>query len=151
MARTRFVGDAGLTVRMTTVMFLLGALFVALVATLMTIAGGYGGTGFAVLVGLAGIGVAVFQWWRSDTVAMRAMRAREVGPEQAPELHAMIDRLCVLADMPKPRVGVADTSMPNAFARRIMQRTQSNGASSAAVSFAHVSSETQKSSHRGSA
>ena len=116
MARTRFVGDAGLTVRMTTVMLLLGGLFVALVVTLMAVAGGYGGMGFAVLVGLAGIGVAVFQWWRSDTVAMKAMRAREVGPEQAPELHAMIDRLCVLADMPKPRVGVADTSMPNAFA-----------------------------------
>ena len=116
MARTRFVGDAGLTVRMTTVMLLLGGLFVALVVTLMAIAGGYGGMGFAVLVGLAGIGVAIFQWWRSDTVAMRAMGAREVSPEQAPELHAMIDRLCVLADMPKPRVGVADTAMPNAFA-----------------------------------
>ena len=116
MARTRFVGDAGLTVRMTTVMFLLGGLFVALVVALMAIAGGAGGTGFAVLVGLAGIGVAFYQWWSSDTVAMRAMRAREVGPEQAPELHGMIDRLCALADMPKPRVGVADTALPNAFA-----------------------------------
>jgi heat shock protein HtpX len=47
---------------------------------------------------------------------MRAMRAREVTPEQAPELHGMIDRLCALADMPKPRVGVADTPVPNAFA-----------------------------------
>ena len=47
---------------------------------------------------------------------MRAMRAREVSPEQAPELHGMIDRLCALADMPKPRVGVADTPVPNAFA-----------------------------------
>jgi heat shock protein HtpX len=47
---------------------------------------------------------------------MRAMRAREVTPEEAPELHAMIDRLCALADMPKPRVGVADISVPNAFA-----------------------------------
>ena len=47
---------------------------------------------------------------------MRAMRAREVTPEQAPELHGMIDRLCALADMPKPRVGVADTAVPNAFA-----------------------------------
>ena len=47
---------------------------------------------------------------------MKAMRAREVTPEQAPELHAMIDRLCALADMPKPRVGVADMSVPNAFA-----------------------------------
>ena len=54
---------------------------------------------------LAGIGVAFYQWWNSDKVAMRAMRAREVSPEEAPELHGMIDRLCALADMPKPRVG----------------------------------------------
>ena len=105
MARTRFVGDAGLTVRMTTVMFLLGGLFVALVVALMAIAGGYGGMGFALIVGFIGIGIAIYQWWSSDTVAMKAMRAREVSPQQAPELHAMVDRLCVLADMPKPRVG----------------------------------------------
>ena len=112
MARSRFVGDAGLTVRMTTVMFLLGALFVALVVGLALAAGGTLG----VLIGLVGIGVAVYQWANSDKVAMRAMRAREVSPEQAPELHGLIDRLCALADMPKPRVGVADTSVPNAFA-----------------------------------
>ena len=112
MARSRFVGDAGLTVRMTTVMFLLGALFVALVVGLAYAAGG----GLGILIGIGGIGVAVYQWANSDKVAMRAMRAREVTPEQAPELHGMIDRLCALADMPKPRVGVADTQVPNAFA-----------------------------------
>jgi heat shock protein HtpX len=112
MARSRFVGDAGLTVRMTTVMFLLGALFVALVVGLALAAGG----GLGLLIGVVGIGVAVYQWANSDKVAMRAMRAREVTPEQAPELHGMIDRLCALADMPKPRVGVADTQVPNAFA-----------------------------------
>ncbi|MEN8705776.1 MAG: zinc metalloprotease HtpX [Nocardioides marinisabuli] len=116
MARTRFVGDAGLTARMTLVMFLLGLLFVVLVGSLMAVAGGYGGAGLAMIVGLAGIGVAVYQWWSSDTVAMKAMRAREVSPEQAPELHGMIDRLCAMADMPKPRVGVADSRIPNAFA-----------------------------------
>jgi len=63
-----------------------------------------------------GLGLVWFQWYNSDTVAMKAMRAREVSPQQAPELHAMIDRLCTLADMPKPRVGVADTDLPNAFA-----------------------------------
>lgn len=116
MARTRFVGDAGLTARMTLVMFLLGGLFVTLIVGLMVILGQQGGMGIAVLVGLAGIGVAVYQWYSSDKVAMRAMRAREVSPEQAPELHAMIDRLCTLADMPKPRVGIAETDVPNAFA-----------------------------------
>ncbi|QIG42495.1 zinc metalloprotease HtpX [Nocardioides anomalus] len=112
MARSRFVGDAGLTARMTTVMFLLGALFVALVVGLAYAVGG----GLGILIGIVGIGVAVYQWANSDKVAMRAMRAREVTPEQAPELHGMIDRLCALADMPKPRVGVADTPVPNAFA-----------------------------------
>jgi heat shock protein HtpX len=112
MARSRFVGDAGLTARMTSVMFLLGALFVALVVGLAYAAGG----GLGLLIGAAGIGVAVYQWANSDKVAMRAMRAREVTPEEAPELHGVIDRLCALADMPKPRVGVADTPVPNAFA-----------------------------------
>jgi heat shock protein HtpX len=116
MARSRFIKDSGLTARMTLVMFLLGALFVALIVALMAIAGRVGGGGLVVVVGLVGIGMAFWQWWSSDKVAMRAMRAREVSPQEAPELHGMIDRLCALADMPKPRVGVADMSMPNAFA-----------------------------------
>lgn len=56
------------------------------------------------------------QWYFSDTMALRAMRAREVTVEQAPQLHGMIDRLCAMADMPKPRVAIADTDIPNAFA-----------------------------------
>lgn len=112
MARTRFLPDRGLTVRMTAVMFLLGGLFVALVVTAMS----FVDSGLGILIGFAGIGIAFFQWWRSDTVAMRSMGAREVSPEEAPELHGMIDRLCVLADMPKPRVAIADTDLPNAFA-----------------------------------
>ena len=111
MAHSRFIRDTGLTVRMTTVMFLLGAAFVALVVALM-----YAFPGYAVIIGLIGIGAAFWQWWSSDKVAMRAMRAREVTPEEAPELHGMIDRLCAMADMPKPRVGVADLDIPNAFA-----------------------------------
>ncbi|MET0526153.1 MAG: zinc metalloprotease HtpX [Nocardioides sp.] len=113
MARSRFVGDAGLTARMTLVMFLLGAVFVGLIVGLMY---AFRGSGLAILIGLGGIGFAIYQWYNSDKVAMKAMRAREVTPEQAPELHGMIDRLCALADMPKPRVGIADTSVPNAFA-----------------------------------
>ncbi len=112
MARTRFVGDAGLTARMTLVMFLLGGLFVALVVVLALAVGG----AIGVLIGVAGIGFAVYQWASSDKIAMRSMGAREVTPQEAPELHGMIDRLCALADMPKPRVGIADTHVPNAFA-----------------------------------
>ncbi len=112
MAHSRFIKDAGLTARMTLVMFLLGALFLALIVGLMFVVEGP----FVVLIGLAGIGLVFWQWWSSDKVAMKAMRAREVTPEEAPELHGMIDRLCALADMPKPRVGVADMTLPNAFA-----------------------------------
>ena len=56
------------------------------------------------------------QWFFSDRIALFAMRGREVTPEEAPELHAIVDRLCALADMPKPRVAIADTDVPNAFA-----------------------------------
>ena len=112
MATSRFVKDTGLTARMTLTMFLLGALFVALVVGAIYAVG----WGYAPIVAIAAIGLAFWQWWSSDKVAMRAMRAREVTPEEAPELHGMIDRLCALADMPKPRVGIADMGVPNAFA-----------------------------------
>jgi heat shock protein HtpX len=108
MATSRFIHDRGLTARMTLVMFLLGALFVALVAVKSP--------GLSVLIGVAGIGIAWFQWYNSDKVALKAMKARLVTPEEAPELHGVIDRLCALADMPKPRVAIAYTDMPNAFA-----------------------------------
>ena len=108
----RFIKDTGLTVRMTTVMFLLGAVFVALIVVLMSVLP----IGWAPFIALIGLGIAWGQWYFSDTVAVKAMRAREVTPEQAPELHGMIDRLCALADMPKPRVAVADSPVANAFA-----------------------------------
>jgi heat shock protein HtpX len=112
MARTRFRSDAGLTARMTSVMFLLGAVFVALVVILMFVLP----AAWTPIIAIIGVGIAWGQWYFSDTVAMKGMRAREVTPEQAPELHQMIDRLCALADMPKPRVGIADINVPNAFA-----------------------------------
>src|SRR6478735_4339418 len=112
MARSRFVGDRGLTARMTLVMFLLGGLFVGLIAVLIAILP----PTWAPFIGVIGLGLVWFQWYQSDTVAMKAMGAREVSREQAPELHDMIERLCALADMPKPRVGIADTDLPNAFA-----------------------------------
>ncbi len=111
MSRTRFIKDTGLTTRMTLVMFLLGGLFVALVVGLM-----YALPQYAILIGIIGLGIAWFQWYKSDTLALKAMRARVVTPEEAPELHGMIDRLCAMADMPKPRVGISYTDLPNAFA-----------------------------------
>ncbi len=116
MASTRFINDRGLTARMTLVMFLLGALFVAFFVILMGVAGNSGNGALIPLIGLAGIGIAWYQWYNSDKLALKAMRAREVTPEEAPELHGVIDRLCALADMPKPRVAIAYTDMPNAFA-----------------------------------
>ncbi|HEU4336812.1 MAG TPA: zinc metalloprotease HtpX [Nocardioides sp.] len=113
MATSRFIKDSGLTARMTLTMFLLGAMFVGLVALVISYVNSAGG---AVAVAVIAIGMAFWQWWSSDKVAMRAMRAREVTPEEAPELHGMIDRLCALADMPKPRVGVSDLPASNAFA-----------------------------------
>ncbi|WP_166140398.1 zinc metalloprotease HtpX [Nocardioides ochotonae] len=116
MAHSRFLPDRGLTARMTLVLFLLGLLFVAFVAVVMGVFAQAGSPGIGLLIGLAGLGVVWYQWYSSDTVAMKAMRAREVTPQQAPELHGMIDRLCAMADMPKPRVGISDSSIPNAFA-----------------------------------
>jgi heat shock protein HtpX len=107
---TSFGKDTGLQVRMAVVFFLLGALYVALVVALL--ASGANGVTVAFIAG----GLALFQLFGSDKLALRAMGAREVTPQQAPELHAMIDRLCVQADLPKPKVAVADTRMPNAFA-----------------------------------
>jgi heat shock protein HtpX len=74
------------------------------------------GTGAVWLGVLIGLGVLWGQWYFSDKLALSGMGAREVSPAEAPELHAMIDRLCALADMPKPRVAIADTDIPNAFA-----------------------------------
>jgi len=110
MARTRFRSDAGLTARMTVVMLLLGGLYVTVAAALIA----YGVSAAVVLVFAALFGLG--QWYFSDKLAMTAMRAREVSPAEAPELHGMIDRLCARADMPKPRVAIADMDMPNAFA-----------------------------------
>jgi heat shock protein HtpX len=65
---------------------------------------------------LIGAGLLWVQFWFSDRIALYAMQARIVTPEQEPRLHGIVDRLCATADMPKPRVAVADTELPNAFA-----------------------------------
>lgn len=109
--------DPGLTARMTLTMFLLGALYVVLIVALM--AAGVG----AIFVALIAGGLLLAQLFASDKLAMHAMGAREVSPQEAPELHAMVERLCVQADLPKPRVAVAQTAMPNAFALGRSPRT----------------------------
>jgi heat shock protein HtpX len=111
MARpTSFGRDTGLQVRMLVTLFLLGAVYVVLVVAL--VAAGAGAITIAVVAG----GLFLLQLFTSDKLALRAMGAREVSPQEAPELHAMIERLCVQANLPKPKVAIADTSMPNAFA-----------------------------------
>ena len=111
MARSSTFGkDTGLQIRMTVVFFLLGALYVGLVAALLT--SGVNGVTVAIIAG----GLAAVQLFGGDKLALRAMGGREVTPAEAPELHAMIERLCIQADLPKPKVAVADNRMPNAFA-----------------------------------
>ena len=111
MARSSTFGkDTGLQIRMTLVFFLLGALYVGLVVALL-----YSGASGVTVALIAG-GLAAVQLFGGDKLALRAMGGREVTPEEAPELHAMIERLCIQADLPKPKVAVADTRMPNAFA-----------------------------------
>jgi heat shock protein HtpX len=111
MARsTSFGKDTGLQVRMLTTMLLLGLVYVVLMGALV-----YSGLPIALVV----VGVAALfaiQYFSSEALGLRAMGAREVSPQEAPELHAMIERLCIQADIPKPRVAVAYTNMPNAFA-----------------------------------
>jgi heat shock protein HtpX len=111
MARnTSFGRDTGLQVRMLVTMFLLGLVYAVLIGVLF--AAGVGAVVIAVIAG----GLLLLNLFVSDKLALAAMGAREVSPSDAPELHAMIERLCVQANLPKPRVAVAQTSMPNAFA-----------------------------------
>jgi heat shock protein HtpX len=62
------------------------------------------------------VGLAFFQYYTSDKIALAAAGAKIVSAEEAPELHAMVERLCAMAGLPKPRVAVVDTDVPNAFA-----------------------------------
>jgi heat shock protein HtpX len=109
-SRTRFRPDRGLVARMGFTMFLIGALYVAVIAVLIA----YNvSIGFILVV--AG-GLLFAQYFFSDKMALYGMGGRIVTPEEAPELHGIVDRLCALADMPKPKVAIADVDMPNAFA-----------------------------------
>jgi heat shock protein HtpX len=107
---TSFGRDPGLQARMLITMFLLGAVYALLIGVLFA-AGAQGLTIAIIAVALLGL-----QFFTSDKLALRAMGAHEVSPQEAPQLHALIERLCVQADLPKPRIYVMNTSMPNAFA-----------------------------------
>ena len=110
MARTRYGTDRGLSARMVGTLFGIGLLYVILAAVLLAI-----GVNAIWVLGISAA-MLVGQWWFSDSMAMSAMRAVIVTPEQAPQLHAVIDRICAMANMEKPRVGIADSDVPNAFA-----------------------------------
>jgi heat shock protein HtpX len=109
-ARTSFGKDTGLQARMLITLFLLGVVYLVLLGVLFA-----AGASYAVLV-VVGLGLFLLQVFASDKIALASMGARTVTPQQAPELHAMVERLCVQADLPKPRLAVIDTPMPNAFA-----------------------------------
>jgi heat shock protein HtpX len=110
MARTEFGRDTGLQARMLLTMFLLGVVYVVLIG--VAVASG-AGIGAIVVIAAVLLGVQLFA---SDKIALAAVGAREVSPAQAPELHQIIERLCVQADLPKPRLALVETPMPNAFA-----------------------------------
>jgi heat shock protein HtpX len=102
--------DRGLTTRMLMTGFFLVLLYALLIGVLFIFLKSL------TLILIIAFGLLFCQYFFSDKIAMFAMHAKEVTPEQAPELHGVIDRLCALADMPKPRVAIANTDVPNAFA-----------------------------------
>jgi heat shock protein HtpX len=122
MAKTRYAPDRGLIARMGLTMFLLGVVFVAFILALVLVleashrASGAGIVIFPVLLAI-GLGFGSFYW--SDKIALRTAGAQLVTPQDGPraaQLHGVVDRICALADMPKPRVAIAPSRMPNAFA-----------------------------------
>jgi len=127
MARTRYASDRGLIARMGATMFLLGLVFTGFIIALYFVLFWYGhrhgnggsGDGIVVISVLIGLAVAFGGYYWSDKIAINTARAQIVTPQQGPQaarLHAIIDRVCALADMPKPRVAISPMSMPNAFA-----------------------------------
>src|SRR5271154_2571390 len=111
MALSRHIKpDRGLTTRMLMTGFFLVVLYAILIGVLFIFLKSL------TLILVIAFGLLFCQYFFSDKIAMFAMHAKEVTPQEAPELHGVIDRLCALADMPKPRVAIARTDVPNAFA-----------------------------------
>ncbi len=117
-ARTRYAPDRGLTVRMTATMFLLGLVFVAFIAAIIGIGAATHASDAAIVLFaiVLGGGAAIGSLFYSDKIALSTARAVVVTPQQAPQLHGIVDRVCALADMSKPRVAISTTPLPNAFA-----------------------------------
>jgi heat shock protein HtpX len=115
--RGDFGKDTGLQTRMVITMFLLGLLYVVLIAVAVT-----AGVGILGVVALFAV-LCAAQLFAADKIALRATGAHEISPGDAPELQAIIDRLCVQANIPRPRVALVDSPMPNAFALGRSQKT----------------------------
>jgi heat shock protein HtpX len=111
MKRKAFGRDAGLSLRMIFTGFTLGLLYVVFAVVLFQVLN----VGLIPML-LIVIGLAFFQYYTSDKLALAASGAKVVERDEAPELHAMIERLCAMTDLPKPKVAVVDTDVPNAFA-----------------------------------
>ncbi len=111
MKRKSYGRDAGLTIRMLLTSGLLGLLYVGFALALLYFAHLALAPMLVIIVGIAAV-----QYWTSDKIALAASGAKIVSPEEAPDLHAMVDRLCAMADLPKPRVAVIPSNVPNAFA-----------------------------------
>src|SRR5215211_4695336 len=108
--RAAFKRDPGLQARMLLTLFLLGLAYVVLIGVLLAA----GAALITVVIVMAALSIG--QLFLSDKIGLAAMGAKEVSPEEAPGFHAMIERLCIQADLPKPRIAIADTHVPNAFA-----------------------------------
>jgi heat shock protein HtpX len=111
MKRRSYGRDAGLSLRMLLTTSLLGLLYVVFAVVLFEVLN-VGLIPMLVII----VALALFQYYTSDKLALAASGAKVVEREQAPELHAMVERLCAMADLPKPRIAVIDTDVPNAFA-----------------------------------
>jgi len=111
MAKSKNFGrDPGLQFRMLFTLFLLGLVYAVLIGVL------FAAGASAITIALIAAGLFLVQYFTSDKIALASMGAREVSPQEAPQFHALIERLCIQANLPKPRVAIADTPMPNAFA-----------------------------------
>jgi heat shock protein HtpX len=111
MKRRSYGRDSGLTLRILLTGSLLGLLYVVFAVVLFQVLS----VGLVPMI-LIVVGIAFFQYFTSDKLALKASGAKIVERDEAPELHDMIERLCALADLPKPRVAIIDTDVPNAFA-----------------------------------